>query len=203
MEWYESMKALINQTSWKLALHGALILSWLPVKEADLQGYKLYYGNQSRRYDHVVFVGSDTTYTLGNLESGKHYYLAITALDVHGNESDYSNEITAYIPSDKTPYEQLLSMKSYNYPNPFHPDREVTHIRYFLKEASVVSIDMLDHSGKKIVTILNNGHKSPGEHSEDIWDGRGANRQFVQNGVYYCRIQNGKDRTVIPIVVIR
>lgn len=58
----------------------------------DLAGFKLYYGTQPGLYSQVITVGNYTTTEIGDLGSGT-YYLAITAYDGYGNESDFSEEI--------------------------------------------------------------------------------------------------------------
>ena len=58
----------------------------------DLAGYKLHYGTQPGQYTRVVTVGSFTTAEIGDLGTGT-YYLTVTAYDIYGNESDFSNEI--------------------------------------------------------------------------------------------------------------
>lgn len=58
----------------------------------DLAGYRLYYGTQSGQYSQVVTVGSFTTAEISDLPAGT-YYVTVTAYDIYGNESDFSNEI--------------------------------------------------------------------------------------------------------------
>jgi hypothetical protein len=77
----------------------SLMLSWTaPTTNEDgstlddLVGYKLYYGNQPGQYSQVVTVGDYTTAEIDNLGSGT-YYLSVTAYDIYGNESSFSNEI--------------------------------------------------------------------------------------------------------------
>ena len=59
----------------------------------DLAGYRIYYGTVSRTYSDMVEVTDPqtTSHTL-DLTSGD-YYVAMTALDLEGNESAYSNEV--------------------------------------------------------------------------------------------------------------
>ena len=78
----------------------SLMLSWnAPTTNedgtalTDLAGYRLYYGTRSGQYDQVVTVGSYTTAELEGLYQGTTYYLTVTAYDIYGNESDFSNEI--------------------------------------------------------------------------------------------------------------
>lgn len=77
------------------ALGAAFTLEWDPNRETNLAGYRLYYGTASRTYETRIDVGNVTTYRLTGLLDGVTYYLAVTAYDQQGRESDYSNEVTA------------------------------------------------------------------------------------------------------------
>ena len=68
-------------------------LEWDPNTEPELAGYRLYYGLSSGEYQYSVDVGNQTTYTLTDLEAGKTYYIAATAYNTTGQESDYSDEV--------------------------------------------------------------------------------------------------------------
>lgn len=63
----------------------------------DLGGYKVYYGTSTGVYTVVKDVGNVNTVniqtTLGFLKGT--YYFVVTAYDTAGNESDYSNEVSA------------------------------------------------------------------------------------------------------------
>ena len=82
----------------------SITLSWeTPVSAADgkpladLSGFNIYYGKSSLAYSERIDAGNGRTYTLENLPSGT-YYLAITAYDSAGNETDFSPEIAKSIP---------------------------------------------------------------------------------------------------------
>ena len=77
---------------------GDVMVSWNPNSEPDLLGYKIYYGTVSHQYSHILDVGNTTSYVVSNLMHDMQYYFALTAYDVHGNESDFSIEVSAYIP---------------------------------------------------------------------------------------------------------
>ena len=79
---------------------GVVTLQWQPPDEnvdgsplVGLSGYRIYLGTVSRQYTDEVPV-NDASSTSRSLElpSGA-YYIAMTAVDVQGNESAYSNEI--------------------------------------------------------------------------------------------------------------
>lgn len=53
----------------------------------------------SGNYTTVIDVMNTTTYTIKNLPEGFTYYFAVTAYDINGNESGFSNEVSKNIPS--------------------------------------------------------------------------------------------------------
>lgn len=75
----------------------AFTLAWDPNQEPDLAGYKLYYGTSSGSYQQSLNVGNLTQYSLGGLQDGVTYFFAVTAYDTEGNESGYSNEVSARV----------------------------------------------------------------------------------------------------------
>lgn len=76
----------------------AATLEWQPSPDSDVAGYRVYHGAQSRTYVQVKGSGLDagraTDYTINGLEPGSVVYVAVTAYDVLGNESDYSAELS-------------------------------------------------------------------------------------------------------------
>ncbi len=185
-------------------LPGMVLIKWNPNQESDLAGYKIYYGDHSRRYSNAVDVGLVTSYALSDLEAGKNYYFALTAYDTARNESYFSNEVSIFIPrvSDDgeiiTPSDEPV----YNYPNPFDPNQEITHIRYVLGSEEHVTIRIFDVRGKAVRTIVDNRYKSKGEHLEDVWDGRNDDGEIVQNGIYYCQFTTNQKKEYITIALI-
>jgi hypothetical protein len=73
----------------------ALTVAWDSNPEADLAGYKIYYGTRSSDYGFVADAGDVTQYTITGLAPETQYYLALTAYDFLGNESDFSAEVSA------------------------------------------------------------------------------------------------------------
>jgi len=76
----------------RIGLAAEITLAWDPNPESDVAGYKVYYGTASGKYNHSVDVGNVTQATLH--VSKKKYYISLTAYDIHGNESDFSNEVS-------------------------------------------------------------------------------------------------------------
>ena len=80
---------------------GQLQLAWDPSPSPDVTGYMLYYGPTSGGYTQSIDMGNVTEYIDYNLIDGQTYYFAVTAYDSYGDQSDYSNEVSAAIGSSQ------------------------------------------------------------------------------------------------------
>jgi hypothetical protein len=75
-----------------------VMLKWEPNTEEILAGYRVHYGEASRRYTSKVDLANrETSCVIGSLDPGKTYFFAVTAYDVNGDHSDYSVEVHASI----------------------------------------------------------------------------------------------------------
>jgi len=92
----------------------SVTLRWQANSEPDIAGYNLYYGTASRDYGPPIPTGNTTSYTVDNLDEGRTYYFALTALDTSGNESGYSSEISANATSSEPATEDYTLLLSYN-----------------------------------------------------------------------------------------
>jgi hypothetical protein len=86
-----------------VALGASAILTWdAPTTNVDgtpltdLAGYKVYHGTAPRAYGSPIDAKLVTTYTFIGLGEGTHYF-AVTAYDLAGNESPFSNEVSKAI----------------------------------------------------------------------------------------------------------
>ncbi len=83
-----------------VSVSGLLALNWQAPTEnvdgtplTDLASYRIYYGEGSRNYSETVNVADPAAVTHSfTLISGS-YYVAMTAIDIDGNESAFSNEV--------------------------------------------------------------------------------------------------------------
>ncbi len=76
-----------------------IALAWDPSASPDVAGYRLYEGVVSQTYTNVVDVGNVTNSSLGGLIQGTKYFFAVTAYDIIGLESAFSNEISYEVPT--------------------------------------------------------------------------------------------------------
>ena len=73
----------------------SITLAWDPSPGATVDGYRIYYGTESRNYTYpTIDVGNITQYTINGLYKNKIYYFAVTALTGDGRESDFSPEVS-------------------------------------------------------------------------------------------------------------
>ncbi len=69
-------------------------LQWDPNSEPDLSHYVVYWGSSSGSYSNDSGdIGLATSYTCSLPDDGNIYYFAVTAVDVAGLSSDFSNEV--------------------------------------------------------------------------------------------------------------
>jgi hypothetical protein len=77
----------------------SVTLNWDANAEPELSGYKVHVGVASRVYSTHIDAGKVIARTVDNLAAGTKYFFAVTAYDGFGNESGYSNEVTATTPT--------------------------------------------------------------------------------------------------------
>ncbi len=68
-------------------------LSWTDAQPlGEVLNYRVYYGKEPGIYEFVDDVGLATSHSLAGLELWVNWYIAVTAVDLSGNESAFSNE---------------------------------------------------------------------------------------------------------------
>ena len=77
---------------------GVLLLTWDRNTDANLAGYKIYYGTAPGDYTDVLDVGNVGHFIMRELEDGVTYYIALKAYNVYGTESEgFSNEVSGTV----------------------------------------------------------------------------------------------------------
>jgi len=173
------------------------ILSWKPNTESDLSHYLVY-------KDTIAGFIPDTFKIVGNIHKdssifrdydfilGKTYYYRVSAWDLTGHQSEYSDELEVQATSvgeyteeeNRPPMYQL----SQNYPNPFNSE---TVIWYYLPDVGYqpaeVEITIYNLLGKRVKSLVN-GREYPGEHKVR-WDGKDNLGKEVSSGIYFYRLK--------------
>ena len=101
---------------------------------------------------------------------------------------------------DVRPHETILAQ---NFPNPFNPE---TWIPYQLSEATEVSVQIYDVSGR-LVRTLNLGWQPVGSYmtpsSAAYWDGRNAVGERVASGIYFYTLQTSDFAATRRMVILK
>jgi hypothetical protein len=76
---------------------GSIMLGWDPVDQPGLAGYRLYYRLMDADTT-TIDVGAQTSYRITDLIPGSFYAFVVTTYDIHGKESDFSQELLYRVP---------------------------------------------------------------------------------------------------------
>ena len=85
-----------------------------------------------------------------------------------------------------------------NFPNPFNPSTKIT---YQISEAEKVNLEIYNALGEKVRTLVNDT-KDSGQY-EVIWDGKNQAGNDLSSGVYFYRLDAGKNVKVMKMVLLR
>jgi hypothetical protein len=97
------MKLLIAllATALQAAAAQSIVVAWTPNTETNVIGYRVYHGSKPGAYDNIVDVKVPTA-TITNLAKGENF-IAVTAYDAGGLESDFSAEAFYVLPTPPKP----------------------------------------------------------------------------------------------------
>lgn len=163
--------------AWSLTLAAKTVtLAWEPVED-EIRCYRIYWGTQSGVYGNFIDVGTKTLYAIDSLQDSVRYYIAVTAVDYWGNESDFSDEVATS--GSEHPYTPERFELQNNYPNPFNTQ---TILVFALPEKSLISLTIYNTLGQKIRT-LENAFYDAGLH-QSAWNGADDNGRPMPSGTY-------------------
>ncbi|MBU0473570.1 MAG: T9SS type A sorting domain-containing protein [Bacteroidetes bacterium] len=151
-------------------------LKWDKNKESDISFYTVY------KYGEFLATTIDTTYIDDEVLDGNIQY-KITATDLAGQESDFSDEINVLVGIEKEnsiPVEYSLSQ---NYPNPFNPS---TVIEFALPTNGNVKLSIFNSLGQEVAVLINE-EMLAGNYNYQFTS---ANYQ-LSSGIYFYRITAG------------
>jgi fibronectin type 3 domain-containing protein len=163
-----------------------ITIKWRKNTESDFLRYRIYRGtspNPTTKVDSTTAGAADTSKTFASLTNGTRYYLRVTAVDSAGNESAYSNEVSA-VPNIPSGVDDLLSQipkdfsLAQNYPNPFNPN---TVIRYGLPVRSHVRLEIFNMLGQRVALLAD--EEQDAHYYEKTWQAEGA------SGLYFYRLE--------------
>jgi len=109
-------------------------------------------------------------------------YYAVSHVDIHGNESELSEEMyPTSVPGDGPTAFSL----SGNRPNPFNPS---TAISYELPIQSPVTLRIFDLAGRLVDVLVEGEVMAAGTHTA-TWTGRDSHDRTMPSGTYFYRLE--------------
>ena len=183
-------------------------VEWDSGGDADIAGYLVWFDTDGPGapydgsatvwgQDSPVAVGVLDSLVVGELTPGTTYYVAITALDMEGNQSMYSEEFSVAVSAACDEVPAILALDQ-NYPNPFNP---VTKINYSLPKAGRVSLKIFDVRGRLVRTLIDEVVQ-PGKH-EAVWQAKDDRGQRVASGVYLYMLKTDEGVKTKKLAVVR
>jgi len=82
---------------------GSVTFTWDAAPDSDVIGYNVFYGTASRTYTFATPVGLVTNATVSGLREGLTYFFANVAYTAEGSFSDFSDEVSQFIPLPNSP----------------------------------------------------------------------------------------------------
>lgn len=81
---------------------GDVSFAWDHSTSSNVVAYRMYIGTASRVYTFQKWTGHSTTLTVDRLPNGT-WYFAVIAIDLNGNLSDFSNEVSTTVSGNAPP----------------------------------------------------------------------------------------------------
>jgi hypothetical protein len=183
-------------------------ITWTTQSESNISGYNIY-RNDSMCLSSAIKVsdlieGTNTseahtyTYLDKELEQSGTYYYWLQNVELDGYTSFYGPVSVSFKVDDDggTPDIPFVTKLENAYPNPFNPN---TNIRYQLKDAGDVKIDIFNARGQ-LVRSFSRTHDAPGYYQIN-WDGRDSSGKAVSSGVYQYKMTSGKYHSTKKMVL--
>jgi FG-GAP repeat/Secretion system C-terminal sorting domain len=138
----------------------------------------------------------DTTYADSATVSGRHYYYRLTAVDIHGNESAPSPQLSTTATAVEAvttlvPKEFTLSQ---NYPNPFNP---TTTIDFTLPSDGKTQLVVFDVLGREVAKLVDGNAKS-GSIQQATFDA-----SKLPSGIYFARLQFEGKQLIMKMMLLK
>lgn len=175
-------------------------LTWAGSPESDFSYYNVYRDLSSGFIPgpgNLVYSPAVPEFFDGAWRWDSGYYYKISALDIHGNESEFAS----FSPDDLTGAEDEVSLATFlaqNYPNPFNP---MTSIRFGLEDRMAVTLKIYDAAGRLVRTLVDET-RDAGAYTE-AWLGRDDGGRQVSSGVYFYKLNAGNFEQTNKMILLK
>jgi len=137
------------------------------------------------------------TYTAGDTVQDINTEILITSNDPDMSSVTIPLTLTAAVSNNDNLNPVVTALKG-NFPNPFNP---TTTIRFSIKEAGPVKINIFNLKGQLVKQLMNADLQS-GNH-QLIWDGRDERGSNVASGIYFYRMESGSYRATNKMMLMK
>ncbi len=135
--------------------------------------------NQSTRLATTV----DTVEVDSATQNAQRYYYRVTTVDIHGNESTPTAELTAVATGVREAnFAATEFFLGQNYPNPFNPS---TTISFSIPQQGTVQLRIIDLLGREVAALIDGEERNAGTYRV-TW-----NAGTSPSGIYFYRLQAG------------
>lgn len=177
-------------------------LKWVAESETNHAGYNVYRAEteelgtalqlNAQIIDHGIANGSQISYAYSDFETSNNmqYYYWLESLSLDGVSQFFGPlavTLGDHSQEPQVPNIPIVTSLQNAFPNPFNPH---TNLRYSLKEAGTVKIDIFNVKGQ-LLKSFNAKHANPGYYQVS-WDGRDQHGLPVASGIYMYRMTSGK-----------
>ncbi len=181
-------------------------LAWRPsgVNDEDVSYYSVYRCEASgfpADPAHFIASSADTFLLDTDVDAVKTYYYMVTAVDIHDNESEPSEEAAASSGTGGAlgqPAPPSILTVLPNAPNPF---RSVTTFEFGLSTGSDVLIEVYDVEGHLIASKQMRG-LAPGWHTY-VFNSQELTRGTLPSGVYFVKVESKDEVQIKRMVIVR
>ncbi|MBN2070548.1 MAG: T9SS type A sorting domain-containing protein [Candidatus Krumholzibacteriota bacterium] len=181
-------------------VEGGIVLSWFTSSCSDQAGFNIFRGTTPDLYqmrmrnDFPVFSSSEYRYFDSCEEKEIDYYYFIVEAGSDNPASYGPIKASAITPSSTSSLGQ-------NYPNPFNPATSIPFHIAGVNSGSRVRITFYDVSGK-VVERYDLGIQPAGDHTFE-WNPSLSSGRNIPSGVYYCRLEVGKEAFTRKMIMLR
>ncbi len=176
-------------------IDGKIKLTWDANTESDFSHYALYKGiveNFAPNKYNLLTTTENNYFVDENVPDYKVYY-KISAFDISGNESDYSEEISVIVDVNEQQSLQPQYSLGQNYPNPFNPS---TTINFTIANSEFVNISVYNTLGECIAQPVNK-NMIAGSYAIKF------NAYNLPSGMYFCRMETPKYSSTIKMLLLK
>ncbi len=198
-----------------------IILKWTTEREEDNAGWNIYRGlsaealneDETINLNFEFIPGAGTTsqiteYEFADEQENYHdttFWYWLEAVDIDGVSTLFNPISIDYQGEKESPEIPLDYGLQQNYPNPFNPSTTIS-FSITTESTEKVGIEIFNVKGQKIRTLecidCDNAASSPMMHSI-VWDGRDDSGKAVPSGIYYYKLNAGKQSETKKMILLK